>query len=273
MEDSQVIRSMDQNPIKKGGNKPLLIAGALLLFALILSSGAYFWGKVRQPSVKIVPTPTQFPFPTYSTSPTPSNLNPSTPSATSKLTPTTNLTPTPTLKTKILTSTKNLDGFRSSNNAGNDSLDIRAGRNSNLVTRGFVTFDLSSVPSGAKIESATMKLYQATVTGNPYSSGGALKVDHLTYGNTLDSTDYSLPALTSNISTLATNKTIEWKDADVTESVKDDIANARSVSQFRLHFTVEATDGDTTGDFVSFDSANSYAENSGHTPQLVVKYY
>jgi len=279
MEDDQVIRSMDQNPTEKKSGKNLLIAGLLLLFLVVLSGTAYFLGKNMGSKVNSNPTPTPILFPTVipTESPTPTmqtasnsgTLTPTKVAGTKTPTP----TPTPNEKTKILISKAGLDGFRSSNNGGNNSLDIRAGRNSNLVTRGFVTFAIDGIPSNAQVKSATLRLYQAKVIGDPYTSGGALKIDHLTYGDSLDSTDYGLPALTSNIQTLTTNKVIEWKDADVTDEFKNDLSNTRSTSQFRIHFTTEGLGGDITGDFAYFDSANSYSDNSGHSPQLVIKYY
>lgn len=275
MEDNQVIRSMDVDPIKKRSKKSIILAGLLLVLALSFSAGAYFLGRKSGGPANTSPTPTQSIFPTSFEQPTTEPVSSVSATVTKSASPTItpSASPTPAVKTKIISSKSSLDGFRSSNNGGNNSLDIRAGRNSNLVTRGFVTFDITSIPSGANIESATMRLYQAKTVGSPYSAGGALKVDHLTYGDSLDSTDYSLPALTSNFATLTSNATVEWKDANVTDQVKNDMSNARSTSQFRIHFTTEATGGNVTGDFAYFDSANSYTENSGHTPQLVVKYY
>lgn len=182
------------------------------------------------------------------------------------------VSPTPAIKTKTLSPIASLDGFRSSNNGGNDGVDIRAGRNVNLVSRGFASFDLSDLPQGATVTEATLRLYQYDTTGSPYGVGGNLLVDHLTYGDALDSTDYAMPALVSGFTTLTKNSSLEWKDADVTDQVKDDVANARTRSQFRIHFTTEVTGGDVTGDFAYYESTENTG-GTGKTPQLVVKYY
>jgi hypothetical protein len=195
-------------------------------------------------------------------------------SATPTIKPGTSSTPTvtPITKSKILNATATMDGFRSSNGGGNNSVDIRAGRNENLVTRGFVSFDIDGIPEGATITEVSIKLYQVRVVGNPYSEGGVLEVDHLTYGDTLEGGDYSTAALLSGFATLSENKNTGWKETTVTNAVKDDIANARSKSQFRIHFETEVKGGDVAGDFTYFESADD-SEATGNTPQLIVKYH
>lgn len=247
------------------GQKILIIGGAALVLA-ILAAVAYIMGKnTNTQTDELSPTPTLF----QGTTPTsvPLATNTPTPIATVSATPTT----TPVPKSKTINSDANLDGFRSSNGGGNDSVDIRAGRNTNLVTRGFVTFDLSSLPAGAKVQKATLKLYQTKTIGSPYSVGGNLKLDHLTYGDSLGNEDYASAALLSSFATLTDSSTNEWKDIVVTQAVKNDTDNARSTSQFRIHFTTEVKGGDVTGDFAYFESAEN-TEGTGNIPELVVEY-
>lgn len=196
------------------------------------------------------------------------------PSLTLKLTSTPSVSPTPKplMKSKILFSIAELDGFRSSNGGGNTNLEIRSGRNSSLVTRGFVSFEIDKIPADADIQSATLRLYQTEVVGNPYVACGKLKLDHLTYGDTLDETDYAMPALTTSFATLSDNTKVGWKEADVTSKLKDDVANARSVSQYRIHFETEVKGENVEGDFVFFESQDNSSETD-NTPQLIVKYY
>lgn len=212
--------------------------------------------------VEISPTPT--PSPTPKTSPTPTP----TPSPTPKSTP----TPTPVSTSKTLNSAAFLDGFQASNGGGNTGIEIRAGRNVNLIARGFVSFALSSIPSGAVIEKATLRLYQTSVTGDPYGVGASLKIDHLDYGSTFENADYSTSSISSSFATLTSNAVIEWKDADVSDQVKNDRSAGRSRSQYRLHFAIESIGGDILGDFAHFESADN-STGTGNTPQLVVKYH
>jgi len=278
-ESTENVSQPPEVSVKKSSSKSkliILIAGFVVLM-LLIGGGSYFLGKRSNSSENPSPTPapTQTPEPTeIISSPTP------TATASGSITPTKKLlstntptsSPTPIPKSKLLSSSTSLDGFRSSNNGGNATLEIRAGRNVNLVTRGFVSFDLSDIPSGATITEASLRLYQAKIIGNPYGAGGSLKVDHLTYGDSLDNEDYGAAALSSSFITLTNNASIEWKDAVVTDRVKDDIANGRSRSQFRIHFQTENTGGDVTGDFAYFEAAENNMA-TGNTPQLVIKYY
>ena len=248
--------------------KTINLIGILLLIVAIGSSAFWFGKQDGQPEPSPSPTPEltleveveeaeEFPTASPSAIPSPS--------------PTPTPTPAPSTQSKTLSATASLDGFRSSNNAGNDSFDIRAGRNTNLITRGFVSFDLGDIPDGATIESVKLRLYQATIIGDPYGIGSMLKVDHLDYGDSLENADYSASSLSSSFATLTAESSIGWKEVDVTDQVKSDIAAGRSRSQFRLHMATENQGGDVTGDFVYLESADD-SEGTGNTPQLNVKY-
>jgi len=260
----------------KGGKKGLAIA-VIILFLILIGGGSFFFARSRsQAEPSPTPTPTESPTPTpeedaeETPTPTPTKKPTNTPSP--KPTPT--LTPTPTVASQTLTlsADSSLDGFQSSNGGGNASIEIRAGRNSNLITRGFVSFDISSIPVGKTIDQATLRLYQTSITGNPYGVGGSLRVDHLDYGSSFENADYNTSSISSNFGTLTGNTTIEWKDLDVIDRLKSDISAGKTRSQYRLHFATETIGGDVTGDFANFESANNSA-GTGNTPQLVVKYH
>lgn len=255
-----------------GGKKPLIIAIVILLFILI-GGGAYSVGSRKgQREEEVSPTPTQ-----EEASPTPEETAgaESSPAASPTASPIQTPSPTPRTpptQTKIISSNASLDGFRSSNGGGNTTVDIRTGRNIYLVTRGFISFDLSGVPSGAVIEGATLRVYQVKIIGDPYGVGARVMVDHLDYGSSLESADYGASSISSSFATLTNNATIEWKDADVTDALKNDLSNGRSPSQYRIHLAIESTGGTDTGDFSYFESADN-SEGTGNTPQLVVKYH
>ena len=276
--EEQVITPQEKVTEEKelsSGKKVLIILGGILLIVGV-GAGSYFLGNKgkSQYTSTLSPTPDDLISETPTTTPTPEINISGTISPTKKptVTPKSTLTPTPTVKQKTLSSNTSLDGFQSSNGGGNKTLEIRAGRNVNLVTRGFVSFDLSEIPAGAVIKEVNLRLYQAKIIGNPYGVGGSLKIDHINFGDSLDNPDYGLAALSSSFITLTSNNVIEWKDAIVTDQVKDDLANARSRSQFRIHFQTENTGGDVTGDFAYFEAAENNM-GTGNTPQLVVKYF
>jgi hypothetical protein len=249
-----------------GTSKRLLIASGILIFLFTFGGTFFFLGKRSVGNSVTPPTPTVLPsIIDQQAKPT---LPQSSPTSSLSVSP----SPSPIPKNRIIYSTPALDGFRSSNSGGNDVSEIRAGRNESLVSRGFVSFNISDIPSGATIILATLRLYQTQIIGNPYSVSESLKVDHLTFGDSLDASDYGAAALSSSFTTLSQSKVIEWKEIEVSNAVKDDIANARTKSQFRIHFRTENTGGDATGDFAYFEAAENTMK-SGNLPQLIVKYY
>ena len=264
-------------PEKKSTNRTWLYVLIGLLIIAGISGAAFILGKrfsstpSPEPSSTPEITATQTPeaLPSTSPTPTPKGTPTSTPkptvSPTPKPTVTPTPTPTPTPKTLTLAATAALDGWRASNGGSNwDYPYIQAGHNSTLTERGFESFDISSIPSGAVIDSATMRLYQSEVVGNPYSS--SLIVDHVNYGTSTSATPYDGSPIATNIGTLTTNSVVEWKDIVVTDSVKNDISNSRTRAQFSIRFATEATGVDAWARFTS-------ADGSGNTPQLVIRYH
>jgi len=253
---------------KKSFPRKWILIGAAVLVALGMSGGAFWYGKktatpAPTPTPTVATTPT--PQPSPETSPTPTKKP--TPTATPKptATPTPTPTPTPVSQTLILGATASLDGWRATNGGSNwDYPYIQAGHNSTLTIRGFVSFDISSIPAGATIDQVTLRLYQKEVVGTPYAS--SLIVDHVNYGTSQSATPYDGSPIGSNIGTLADNASLEWKESGVTSSTKDDITNGRTRSQFGIRFATEVTGADAWARFTS-------ADGSGNTPQLVVRYH
>lgn len=267
-EESEVFAPKPESKRNPGSNKILIPLFFVLL--IIVGAGAFFFGsrKTQAPS----PTPTATPEETLTPSPFPEGTATPSPKPTKTPSPTPGATSVPATETKTISSTASMDGFRASNGGGNPAVEIRAGRNVNLIMRGFASFDLPGELIGKTIEKATLRLYQTKVVGNPYSVGSALKVDHLDYGSSFENADYSAASLSSSFGTLTANATVEWKDLDVTDQVKADFSAGRTRSQYRFHFAIETIGGDVTGDFAYFESAENYGA-TGNTPQLVVKYH
>ncbi len=129
---------------------------------------------------------------------------------------------------------------------------------------------MSNLPSDAIIESAVLRVYQEKIVGHPYGIGRDLMIDHLDYGSSLGNEDYGASAISSSVATLTNNTTIEWKDADITDSLKNDLSNNRDKSQYRILFPSDVAG--TTSDLVYFESADN-SQGTGNLPQLVVKYH
>lgn len=254
---------------ESGGKKWPYVLIVIILF-LLVGGAAYFFGFRNRQGGESTPTPTPETTSTPTPSEEPETTGSPTPTKKPTNTPTPTLTPTPASQTMTITSTASLDGWRASNDGGNTTWYIQIGRNVNLTERGFVSFDISGIPSGKTIDLVTLRLFQEEVVGTPYSSLGSLIIDHVNYGDSLGSEDLDSSAITSNIGTLTSNATVEWKDLVVTNALKADISAGRSRSQYRLRFTTEATGADA---WARFESADNYAPATGNLPQLVVKYH
>lgn len=137
--------------------------------------------------------------------------------------------------------------------------------------RGIVTFDLGPIPAGATVQEATLRLLQFGVQGTPYAKlGGAVLVDHIDVGATLDAGDYDSAAYSADIGTLSSNPTLEVKSLGVDAAVQADVDATRTRSAFRLRFAVES-DGAPGADYVNFNEQED-PDGSGVTPTLVVRY-
>jgi hypothetical protein len=185
-------------------------------------------------------------------------------------TPTGTLLPTKAVLTLVVKSDKNLDGYRSSNKTGNETKEIMVGRNTEAVTRGFVSFPLNRIPANAVVKKATLRLYQIKIEGNPISSMGGLFVDHLFYGNVLDDTDYAMPALLASAFEIQRSRNSGWKETEVTSALVNDISLGRGVTQFRIHFEQEVRSKEGS-DYVYFESGEA-TSGGMNAPELFIEY-
>ena len=272
MEEEHIIPAKEKGATPKAPSKHLssqqkllIIAAIILVFAII---GGAFWlgSRKNEQDAEPSPSPTTEASPTAvleeetTESPSPSPEEASSPSP----------TPAPEIKEEVITSTAFLDGYRGSNGLGHNDLYILVGRNLSVIQRGFVSFDLSSLPSDATIESATLRIYQEKIVGHPYGVGRNLMIDHLNYGDSLGNEDYGSSAISSSFTTLTNNANIEWKDANVTDTLKNDLSSGRNKSQYRILFPSDTAGA--TSDLIYFESADN-SQGTGNLPQLVVKYH
>ncbi len=139
-----------------------------------------------------------------------------------------------------------------------------------LAGRQFFSFEITNVPAGAEIVSATLQLYQASVGGHPFSSLGSLVVDRVDLGAGLDSGDYAGPALQAWIGTMPPEETLGYKSLDVTAAVQAERAAGRPRFQVRLRFSDRDSDLDGEADLVSYADAEQSCCANEQPSQLVV---
>jgi pSer/pThr/pTyr-binding forkhead associated (FHA) protein len=172
-----------------------------------------------------------------------------------------------------------LDGFRANNGGGNDAVDIRVGNGMmvgspsfELVTRGFMSFDLSGIPAGATVQAVELRFYQVQVTGDPYGKLGNLILKHVDYGPSLEDADYDGPELGSAILAMhpAPGEWYTITSSVIANWIEQDLIAGRTRLQMRLQFSTE-TDGDGLQDTVGFESGDNHF-GSGNLPQLTITY-
>jgi hypothetical protein len=160
------------------------------------------------------------------------------------------------------------------------SLEINPGDGPDLINggenycRGYLSFNLDSLPESTNVQSALLKVYQAYSIGNdtlgvfprwtgiPGGDTMYCLLDHVDYGATLDTLDWTAgdvgdpQTITSKFGIISSTPDTCWKTLDVTSCVRADLLAKRNRSQYRMRFAVN-TDFDMRGDAVSFHSGNS----------------
>jgi hypothetical protein len=132
--------------------------------------------------------------------------------------------------------------------------DLRIGDNASLTYRGFVTFDLSKLPSGAQIEEATIAVRQLASVGTPFALG-ALDAAHITYA-TVNSVAWNAAAL-DTMGSLTMDGAAGPRALDVSAAVAEDYDHRierANHSQYRLEFPT-ANNGDGDEDTITFATA------------------
>ncbi|GEM_PF-6163641 len=148
-----------------------------------------------------------------------------------------------------------------------------AARDPLIGVRGFVGFDLTSLPRGINVQSATLVAAQCAISGSPFILGNVV-VDHVTYAVPFDTTVFAANAIASQVGTLSTDASIGMRSLAVTSSVANDIAASRGSSQFRLRMSTNNDAGNGPSNQVIFASDSAHTQDctpaSGQQPRLII---
>jgi hypothetical protein len=169
--------------------------------------------------------------------------------------------------------TTNVGG--SLNSTASTTSALRVGdNNQDRQYKSVVSFDTSSIPDGATIVSATVRLLRGSLTGtNPFTTHGACWVDVQTGGfsgsTTLQTGDFQAAATAvqaASLSNAASNGT--WSAGNLNAAGLAAL-NKTGMTQLRVYFALDDND-DTGNDYIGYYSGeNGTAANH---PQLVVTY-
>lgn len=137
--------------------------------------------------------------------------------------------------------------------------------------RGILSFNTGSLPDGAVIQSAVLKIKQsgAPVGANPFNVLGKLMVDVRkgTFGAApLAVTDFQAAPSASQVGTFSKVPAAGWYSVTLNLAGRNKI-NTVGLTQFRLYFS-KSTNNDAVANFMKFLSGNS----ASGQPQLIIKY-
>ncbi len=179
-------------------------------------------------------------------------------------------------ETVTIRSDGGLDGYVVNDGSVNTTERIIVGNGSiitptgELAARGFLSFDLSAIPQGAVIQSASLRFYQEKVEGNPYGKLGSFVIEHVAYGDALTADAFIAPTIASMTPSQQPSEgaVYDLGDSLIASWVQTALDMGRF--QLRLRFTSE-TDGDGAEDWIAITPGGSFV-GSTHAPQLTVTY-
>ena len=175
----------------------------------------------------------------------------------------------------VLESTETSGIGGTSNSSASTTSALRVGDdNADKQYRSVVSFDTSSLPDGATILSATLRLRRGTVSGtNPFTTHGTCWVDVQNGGfsgsTTLTTGDFQAAATASqaaSMSNAAANN--DWSEGSLNASGRSAVSKT-GTTQLRVYFNLDDND-DTGNDYLGYYSGDN--GTAANRPQLVVTY-
>jgi hypothetical protein len=143
--------------------------------------------------------------------------------------------------------------------------------NDNTGIRGFLSFDLTSLPERTDISTATLYVYKGRVFNAPYATLGSVSLARADYREGAGLLDYDRPVSNPRIFDTSSSPGSGWLKGDVTADVRVDFDNReanRNRTQYRLSFSV-ITDNDNLTDIVQFETA----EHADFAPYIQINYF
>ena len=177
------------------------------------------------------------------------------------------------------------------------ALDILVGdQNNNTSRRGFVGFDISSLPAALNpnnVLSARLRMFvNSPIQGTPFTDlfpscsgllcalqGKSVVLEHVAYGNTIAGSAYNIAPLSADVRGLTdetpcatiiclfVGTSTGWNASDISPWLKDDLTNRAArgnLSEVRLKFPID-TNGDSSADYIA-------VSNAANKAQLIVTY-
>ena len=138
-------------------------------------------------------------------------------------------------------------------------------------SRPLVTFDITAIPSGARIVDAQLSLDQCAVGGTPFANAARVVVDHLAAATAPDSATFDATPSAATVGALPADPSLGRRAVTVTTSVAADYRGLHALTQFRLRI---AGATDAPAGYVAFrgDGDDDCAAVPEAAPMLIVTY-
>ncbi len=176
-------------------------------------------------------------------------------------------------RTQESSETSNVGGGSNSNNTGTAALRV-GDLTQDRQYRSIVSFDTSSIPDGATITSATLRLVRGTLTGtNPFTTHGTCQVDIVTgaYGGStaLVDSDFEAASTATAVGSLSSPAANGSPSTAALNAAGLAAINKTGTTQLKFYFTLDDND-DGGSDYVGFYSGDN--GTAANRPTLTVVY-
>lgn len=178
--------------------------------------------------------------------------------------------------TVTLTSQAALDGYVIGGQGSYNNQEIRVGNygtaSGENVYRGFMSFDMSGIPTGATIQAIQLRFYQEAIVGDPYGKLPQLFLVHVDYGPSLEAGDFDTTAFDSAWLSphTAPGQWYTITSSTIATWITQNLAAGRPRLQMRLQYSPETDDG-VTADYARLESGDNFF-GTGNRPQITITY-
>lgn len=181
-----------------------------------------------------------------------------------------------------VTTLGNMDGVLVFNNAGTLDTGLAFGPpetgddafrpgGDTAMFHGLWSFDLSALPAGAQVSSASLRLFLVNANGAPDAAFVLARLDHVDFGAAFPANSGVVASLSTDIAQVSDLATIGPRILDVTAAVLADRTAARTRTQFRLRPAL-GTNNDAEKDSSVWSSAEGQGTDPDRRPLLILTY-
>jgi uncharacterized protein (DUF2141 family) len=177
---------------------------------------------------------------------------------------------------RVLESSEGSNTGGSTDNTGSSSSALRTGDDSSdRQFKTILSFDTSSIPDGATVTSATLRMRRGASSGtNPFTTHGSCFVDirgGTGFNNSvaLQTTDFQAPADATQVASMSNAATDGTVSSGTINATGRGLINKTGRTQFRVYFSLDDND-DAGSDYIGWFSGND--ASSANWPTLEVTY-